>query len=286
MTIALQEGPLETGRLTLHHLRTFPQHPRAPRILLLGGSNFDLRLKRAFLDTPLAQSCQLVTFEPRGIGRSDQPPGDWTMEDYAADALAVLDAMHWDQAVIVGESFGGMTALHLARMAPDRVQRMVIASATAGGPVHASHDISAFLDLPREAAARAALCLQDSRKAALSNSDPQAFAKDLAARLRFEEAFADPSITSGGYARLLAARRGHDVTESLAKIKAPTHVIAGRFDHQCRPEAQDHLARSLPQGSFQCFDAGHGVLFAHPEAMAATMQFITASEAGRAALGP
>lgn len=261
----IAEGPLQTARLTVHHL-AIPR-PGAPRVLLLGGSNFDLRLKRAFLDTSLAQEAELVTYEPRGIGRTDQPDGRWTMEDYARDAVAVLDALEWDEAVVIGESFGGMTALHLALLAPDRVQRLVIASATAGGREHASYDISEFLELPVNEAARRALCLQDIRNIALQDSDPKRFASALDTRVEFENAFRTPSVASGGYGRLLEARRRHDCVDKLHRIEHPTSVIAGRFDMQARPEAQRALAVALPQADFTLLNAGHGVLFTDPEAV-------------------
>ncbi len=268
------EGPLETARLRVHHARAPHTDTAAPRVLFLGGSNFDLRYKRSALTSALASICDLATYEPRGIGRTEQPGGTWTMQDYARDALAVLDALGWTDAIVVGESFGGMTALHLAALAPDRIRRLVIASATAGGPDHRSFDISSFLALSRRDAAVEALCLQDSRNRAMRTDAPDHFATVLAARVAFEEAFADPSIASGGYARLLDARRGHDCTALLSQITQPTCILAGRFDEQARPQAQRALADGLPDAQFHLFDAGHGVLFSTPEATDTAVQFI------------
>ncbi len=243
------------------------RRPGAPRVLLLGGSNFDLRFKRGFLQTAIAQSCDIATYEPRGIGRTAQPDGAWGMRDYALDALACLDALGWEDAVVLGESFGGMTALHLARLAPARLRALVIASATAGGARHASYDISQFLDLARDEAAAAAMCLQDTRLAALRSEHPAGFAERLADRLRFETAFADPSIRGGGYGRLLSARRTHDCIDVLARITTPATVIAGRFDRQAPPAAQQALAEGLPNARFHLFDGGHGLLFTEPDAV-------------------
>ena len=271
--LAITEGPLRTDRLTVHHLRL--SRPDSPKVLFLGGSSFDLRLKRGFLDTPMGQTCDLATYEPRGIGRTDQPAGTWSMADYAQDALAVLDALEWDKAAVIGESFGGMTALHLTLLAPKRITALVTASATAGGPDHASYDISEYLALSTKDAATSALCLQDTRNKALQHSDPEAFAKRLAMRVSFETAFRTPSVQSGGYARLLAARRTHDCTARLDQIKQPTTVIAGRFDAQARPQAQQALATELPNATFHSFNEGHGVLFNEPTAMSVALNAVT-----------
>ncbi len=278
MTSFLTEGMLKTDRLSVHYLRSTPV-VAAPRLLLLGGSNFDLRYKRSFLNTDLIHHFDIATFEPRGIGRTDQPEGIWTMQDYARDAIAVMDALGWEDACLIGESFGGMTALHVALIAPERVTNMVIASATAGGPDHRSYDISKFLDLPRETAAAQAICLQDTRNQHLQREAPDVFSQKLAEREAFETAFANPSITSGGYARLLDARRDHNVTAYVANIATPTTIIAGAYDMQANPHSQRALADGLPNATFHCFEGGHGVLFTTPEAVTLTIEALSATTA-------
>lgn len=268
----ITEGLLQTDRLPLYHARL--RHTGAPRVLLLGGSNFDLRLKRSVWETPIAGACDIATFEPRGIGRTGRPEGAWTMQDYARDALAFMDALGWSDAIVLGESFGGMTALHLALLAPERVRAMIIASATAGGPTHASYDISEFLGLGRDAAAKAAMFLQDTRMRDLERNDPSDFKARLTTRIRFETDFRDPSIESGGYAQLLEARAQHDCTADLHRISTPTTVIAGRYDQQARPASQRALADALPNSLFRAFDGGHGLLFTHSEACAFALRAI------------
>lgn len=273
MSETILESMLVTERLKLFHLRNAPKGNRQ-RILFLGGSNFDLRLKRAFLTTPLVEEFEFATYEPRGIGRTEQPTGDWEMSDYAMDAVSFLDALEWHDAHVIGESFGGMTALHMATAAPQRVTSLTIASATAGGPKHRSYDISEFLALSRREAAAASLKLQDIRNETLAQENPAAFGEKLAARLAFEVQFAEPSIETGGYARLLNARRRHDCTNSVPHIQCPTLVLAGCYDRQAHPDAQRALSAALPMSEFQEYDAGHGVLFSVPEALQALLSFL------------
>jgi pimeloyl-ACP methyl ester carboxylesterase/predicted glycosyltransferase len=84
----------------------------------------------------LARHCRVVTFDGRGNGRSDRPqdPGAYTEREFAADALAVMDATQTEKAVIVGFSLGGPRGLLLAAEQPDRVDGAVfIGPAFAGG---------------------------------------------------------------------------------------------------------------------------------------------------------
>jgi pimeloyl-ACP methyl ester carboxylesterase/predicted glycosyltransferase len=71
----------------------------------------------------LSRHFRVVTFDGRGNGRSDRPEGAaaYTDEEYAADALAVLDATDTAESVVVGLSWGLTWALHLAAGHPERV---------------------------------------------------------------------------------------------------------------------------------------------------------------------
>ncbi len=78
----------------------------------------------------LARHCRVVTFDGRGNGRSDRPdePDAYREEEFASDALAVLDATATDRAVVVSLSRGAERSLHLAASHPERVERMVFIS--------------------------------------------------------------------------------------------------------------------------------------------------------------
>jgi pimeloyl-ACP methyl ester carboxylesterase len=71
----------------------------------------------------LARYFRVVTFDPRGNGRSDHPaqPEAYSEREFAADALAVLDATGTDRAVIIAFSMGAQRALLLAAEHPERV---------------------------------------------------------------------------------------------------------------------------------------------------------------------
>jgi pimeloyl-ACP methyl ester carboxylesterase len=75
----------------------------------------------------LARHCRVVTFDGRGNGRSDRPtePAAYAESEFAADALAVMDATQTPRAVIVGFSMGAQRGLLLAANHPERVQAAV-----------------------------------------------------------------------------------------------------------------------------------------------------------------
>ena len=82
----------------------------------------------------LARSFGVILFDNRGIGESDAPPGPYTVPELAADALQVLDEAGVERAHVLGTSLGGMVAQELALASPQRVDRLVLACTTPGGP--------------------------------------------------------------------------------------------------------------------------------------------------------
>jgi pimeloyl-ACP methyl ester carboxylesterase/predicted glycosyltransferase len=73
----------------------------------------------------LARHCRVVTFDGRGNGRSDRPAAGYDEREFAADALAVMDATATGCAVIMSLSLGAQRALLLAAGHPDRISGAV-----------------------------------------------------------------------------------------------------------------------------------------------------------------
>jgi pimeloyl-ACP methyl ester carboxylesterase len=75
----------------------------------------------------LARHCRVLTFDGRGNGRSDRPsqPNAYREEEYAADAVAVLDATATERAFVVSVSRGAERSLLLAANEPERVAGIV-----------------------------------------------------------------------------------------------------------------------------------------------------------------
>jgi pimeloyl-ACP methyl ester carboxylesterase len=96
----------------------------------------------------LARHCRVVTFDGRGNGRSDRPPdaAAYGEREFAADALAVMDATETERAVIVGFSLGGQRGLLLAAEHSDRVDGAVFVGPnfTGGGEPHPERTVYDF----------------------------------------------------------------------------------------------------------------------------------------------
>ncbi len=95
----------------------------------------------------LARHARVVTFDGRGNGRSDRPVGveAYLEGEFAADAIAVMDATGTERATLAGVSCGALWATIVAADHPERVEGIVyIAPAVGFGPGHPDRQIYAL----------------------------------------------------------------------------------------------------------------------------------------------
>jgi len=69
---------------------------------------------------------EICIFDNRGSGLSSAPPGNYTMQMLANDALKLADFLGWDKFHVMGASMGGMISQRLAITAPYRVNSLVL----------------------------------------------------------------------------------------------------------------------------------------------------------------
>jgi pimeloyl-ACP methyl ester carboxylesterase len=99
-----------------------------PLLLLHGGMGIGIDWLRVFPAIP--PGFQLIVPDLRGHGRSTNPLRQFTFRQFALDAYALLDHLGFARVKAIGVSAGAKTLLHVATQQPDRVESMVLASAT------------------------------------------------------------------------------------------------------------------------------------------------------------
>lgn len=200
---------------------------------------------------------RVVRYEHRGHGRTEAPPGRYTIDDIGGDLLAVLDAVGAQRASVVGLSLGGTAAMWLAVHHPERVDRLVLACTAAAWP-------------PRD--------LWEQRIQTVGGGAPADLVDPLVARwftpghveahpeARRAVAQMLDACSSDGYAGCCAALADVDLTGSLGSITAPTLVLAGATDPAVPVAAAAGLAAAIPGAALQVIAPGaHLVNLEQPE---------------------
>lgn len=109
----------------------------------------------------LAERFRVIAYDHRGTGRSDRAlPETVTVEDFADDILALMDAIEIPRAHIVGHAAGGVAGLALAVKAPERLDRLVVVNGWAKADPHFLRCFEVRLNLLRHVGVEAFLRAQ------------------------------------------------------------------------------------------------------------------------------
>jgi pimeloyl-ACP methyl ester carboxylesterase len=209
---------------------------------------------------PLGEDFTVLLFDNRGIGDSDAPPGPYTAGELARDALGVLDAAGVERAHVLGTSLGGIVAQELVLAAPERVDKLVLACTTPGGPTAAPMPqrtvqlLAEGQKLPPEVALRRYV-----ENALAPGADDAIVETIMAHRL----ATAQPLPAWQAQA---AAGMTFDAADRIGAIDAPTLVLHGTEDFVVDPANAPLLASLIPGARLELFPGtGHLFFWEEPE---------------------
>jgi len=243
----------------------YEEHGEGAPLLLIHGLGYG-RWGWGPVLAPLAERYRVLAFDNRGIGASSVPDGPYSARTMAEDAVAVLEAAGVGRAHVVGTSLGGMVAQALAADFPERVDRLVLACTTPGGP-HAVPFPEATRRLLEQAQSLEPLvALRRFVENALAPDPPEALVDEIVA-LRV----AHPPDPAGWQAQAAAAA-SFDGWERLPEIAAPTLVLHGDLDQVVDPGNAPLLARRIPDARLETFPGcGHLFFWERPARVAAVV---------------
>ena len=239
---------------------------RGPTLLLLHGFTGSAATWAPFLPR-LAERHDVVAVDLLGHGASDRPrdPARHAAARVADDLAALLEALGVARAAVLGYSMGGRLALHLALAHPDRVEALVLESASAGiadaaeRRARAAADARLADDLERDGIA-AFVARWERLPLWASQASLPAAARE---RLRAQRLANDPAALA---ASLRGAGAGvtPPVHERLTALRAPTLLVAGALDAKYARLARE-LAAAIPDAPAVVVpDAGHAVHLERP----------------------
>ena len=238
------------------------RHGSGPPVLLIHGLGY-ARWGWEPVLPGLAERFSVVVFDNRGIGQSDAPPGPYTAAEMAGDAIRVLGEAGIERAHVVGTSLGGMVAQELALSCPDRVDRLVLACTTPGGPkAHPMPHVTVAL-MAEAATLEPAVALRRFVENALSPRTVEAHPELVERIMGHRLATAQEPLA---WAAQAAAGATFDAYDRLAALAAPTLVQHGSEDVVVDPRNADLLVELLPDARLERFPGtGHLFFWEAPE---------------------
>jgi pimeloyl-ACP methyl ester carboxylesterase len=187
----------------------------------------------------LVRECRLILPDARGHGRSTNPQRTITHRQCALDALALLDHLGIERCRAIGMSMGGNILLHMATKKPDRLEAMVVVSATMQFPEQA-RAVMSQVQVENQTAKE-----WETMRKRHKLGDDQIIALWEWQR-GMKDSYDDMAFT----------------TESLGRIRARTLIIYGDRDFLYPVEMGVEMYRAIPHSALWVVPNGnHGPVF-------------------------
>jgi pimeloyl-ACP methyl ester carboxylesterase len=250
---------IATGTITLNVERGGSGTP----LVLTHGLGDNLQFWDAVAPA-LAERHQVIRWDVRGFGASDKPPGPYSAAGFAADLLALLDALELDRVHLAGISMGGVIAQRFALEHAERLRSLVLVSTSS--------------EIAEKGAAnwrRLADVIEQRGFGSGARDASRAFAPSFAARRpEIVAAAGEQTARNDPFAYATAARAMSDYhwTAELADVRVPALVLQGLADQLTPPGGSVKLSRALPAARLLMFeDTGHNLPLERPERFAAAV---------------
>jgi len=191
---------------------------------------------------------RVLRYDTRGHGRSDVPPGPYTIEQLTQDVIGLMDHVGIERAHFAGVSMGGLTGVGLGARFANRIDRLVLCNTAAkiGTPE---------VWEPRAARTRAEGLLPLAEAVLARWYTPQFMERNPLVIAQARDVLVH---TEGeGYAANCDAINATDLRGEARSIKAPTLVISGTHDLAATPAQGRELAESVQGGRYVELDAAH-----------------------------
>jgi 3-oxoadipate enol-lactonase len=222
--------------------------PGAPALLLLNPLGASLEIWDDSFPA-LSERYEIIRYDKRGHGQSTTgSKTELTMEQLARDALAVLDACGIARAHLCGLSVGGMTAMQIATLLPDRVLKIALCSTSPYMPSRETWNTRIEAVRSEGIAPLIDGILQRWLTAPYRMAHPE-----KVEWIRSMLLTAKPA----GYAACAAAIRDMDQRQSIKTITAKTLVIGGTQDPGTTPADHALIAASIPGAQLVMLEAAH-----------------------------
>lgn len=221
----------------------------------------------------LSQNYQVVVFDNRGVGQTDAPNEDYSIEMMADDAAALLKFLNVDNAHIFGVSMGGMIAQIIALKYPELVKSLLLNTTAAQFPAKAKHLVQTWLRMINENVSLETRL----RESFLWGYTDEFFENDETVMASVKLAISNPyPLSTHGFAGQVAALMKHDTRSQISQISVPTLVLISKDDIFIPIKFSEELAAKIPKAELVVLErGGHNCWMEYPELVnQAVMQFL------------
>ncbi len=256
-----------------------------PTVVLCNGLGTNAWTMPALLDPNCG--VRVISWNHRGVGGSERPsdPDRVRVEDFADDAIAVMDAAGVDRAVLMGWSIGVNTMFEVATQHPERVAGLFAVAGVPGDtfatmlePLGLSGIVARTLtvNFARALSITGALVSPISTRLPMGPRTIRALG-----RTGFMFPMPDPKLAQRALREFvrtpvdwyfhLAKRTSEHPRVSLSRIEAPAMFVAGKWDVLAGPKSMGTAAARMREATYVVLNGTHFIAMERPDAVHALL---------------
>lgn len=206
----------------------------------------------------LAKKFQVITFDPRGIGKSKGDLQNLSLKTFVEDILSILDELEIEKANVLGASFGGFVAQEFALRYPKRLGKLILSCTSIGGANHIKPDIEVLRSFSPSPNLTIGEHIRKFIRPAFSEkfNQKQADLVEKVCLMRETNEVADEV-----YQAQLETAFSFNSESWIQKIMAKTLVITGDNDRIVPMQNSLNLAEKLPNSTLKIINRGSHLIF-------------------------
>ncbi|SLN61248.1 alpha/beta fold hydrolase [Roseisalinus antarcticus] len=237
----------------------------AETIVLVNGLADDLESWGFQVPAFVEAGYRVVSFDNRGIGKSDRPAGPYTSRQMADDAKALVDSLGISDFHLMGVSMGGMIAQEYALAYPGDLKSVTLACTYGVADPFCQTMFAMWADIARQISVPFVM-----RDVALWAFTGPFFEDRPADAAEFADAMAQLDMSVEAYLSQLNVIQQHDALSRVSEIKVPTLVLAGEEDILIPVRLSRRLHEAIPGATWATTAGGHACLWESPDPFNAT----------------
>jgi 3-oxoadipate enol-lactonase len=196
----------------------------------------------------LAGHFHILRYDSRGHGRSDAPPGSYSLDRLGRDVIELIDALQLPRVRFCGLSKGGMVGQWLGVHAPERIERLILCNTSSYMGPPSSWD--ARIDVVRS---QGMVAIAQAVATRWFTAAFQSMAPSQVERIKNMLLETNPQ----GYTGCCAAIRDMDMRRLASLISLPALIVAGSDDPATPLEHSMRLASAIAGADLKILHAAH-----------------------------
>lgn len=210
----------------------------------------------------LAKHFKVIVFDNRGVGETDKPDCEYSIEIFADDLAELLNKLGIEKTHVLGVSMGGFIAQEFALKYPQMVDKLILCSTSFGGPNSIPIPMETLQIMLKGGGVYTSL--EEIKEAIATALDRENLNEEVLNKI-LQEKMANPQ-PKYAYQRQLMAGASFNSEDRVEKIKCETLIMAGRGDRVVPWENALLLKEKIPNSKVLIIEkAGHVFFMEQPE---------------------